>query len=70
MKFGARKEGGVEQERTPRFKGSTRSHHVEVVLERILAKRHQYQEQERLRHIDLEERAGDETELPANENAS
>lgn len=61
------KEGGVEQERAPRFKGGSRSHHVEVVLERILAKRHQYQEQESLRHIDLEERLETETELPASE---
>lgn len=68
MKSGARKEGGVEQERAPRFKDRSRSHHVEVVLERILAKRHQYQES--LRHFDLEERPGTETELPANEGVS
>jgi hypothetical protein len=70
MKSVARKKGGVEQKRTPHFEGSSRSHHVEVVLQRILAKRHQYQEQEPLRHIDLEEWPGTETELPANEGVS
>jgi hypothetical protein len=70
MKSGARKERGVEQERAPRCKGSSRSHHVEIVLERILAKRHRYHEQEPLRHIDLEERSGTEPELPADEGVS
>ena len=70
MKSVARKNGGVEKERALRFKGSNRSHHVEVVLERVLTKRHQYQEQESLQHIDLEERPETETELPANKGGS
>ena len=55
MKSGARKEGGVEQERAPRFKGSSRSHHVEVVLERILAKRQGYRKQKPPRYVDWED---------------
>jgi hypothetical protein len=68
MKSDATKERGMEQERVPRFRGSSRSHHVEVVLDRILAKRHKYQEQGSMRQIDLEERPGTETDLPAKED--
>jgi hypothetical protein len=55
MQTGARKAGGVEQERAPHSKSRSRSHHVEVVLARIFAKQHGYPKQESLRHLDWEE---------------
>lgn len=64
----ASKAGGVEQERAPIHKRTSRSHHVEVVLERILAKRHRRPEQELPRDLDWEETQGTEAELPAKES--
>jgi hypothetical protein len=55
MQPGARKAGGVEQERAPHSKSSSRSHHVEVVLERILARRQVYPKQKPPRSLDWED---------------
>lgn len=49
------KAGGKEQERAPRSKSSSRSHHVEVVLERILARRQGYPKQKPPRYVDWED---------------
>lgn len=54
MQTGARKTEGVEHERVPHSKSRSRSHHVEVVLARIVAKQQGYLKQKSLRHLDLE----------------
>jgi hypothetical protein len=55
MQTGVKKDGGVEHERAPHSKRSSRSHHVEVVLARIFAKQLGYMKQKSLRHLDLED---------------
>lgn len=70
MQSGIKDAGGAEQESTPQSKVKSRSRHVEVVLGRILAKRHQQQEQESSRHPDEEAQHRTEPELPVDGDAS
>jgi len=61
------KSGGAEQEHATLVKGMSRSHHVEVVLERILAKR-RLQQEHPPSDLDWEEKQETETEQPAKES--
>lgn len=70
FQLGARKARGVKQESARHSKDRSRSHHVEAALERILAKRQDYQEQEALRHLDLDEGLEAQAEQSVNESIS
>jgi hypothetical protein len=61
------KSGVVEQGHATQFKGMSRSHHVEVVLEHILAKRRQHLEQKPSVDLDWEAKQEAEGELPVKE---
>ena len=59
MQIGAKKPGVVEHGRAPHSKSGSRSHHVEVTLARIFAKRREYSKPKSLRSIDLENAGAD-----------
>ena len=64
----AMKAGDVKRAHAPRSNGSSRSHHVEIVLQRILTKRHHLLQQEFPRDLDSEEARGTEAQALDNES--
>jgi len=59
MHIGVKKPGVVEHGRALHSKSGSRSHHVEVILARIFAKRREYSKPKSLRIIDLENGGAD-----------
>ena len=60
----ASQSGRVEHELSPQPKSKNRSSHVEVVLQRILARNRQHQTRNRLSHMHAEDELQTEFRLP------